>query len=323
MPLSKYPIEIPLGGAVDESSVPEIVQPPRIREATECASVKGGAYRKRDAEEEVREVPSDTQAIAHVEDALVTAANTVVRVYPDDGSTPSESNPAPYTRFELQKFEPTEADAVKEHGDSATIVINGVPRTICLWNVDPQGAYQFTAGLPPDGDPSPPPVAEPGAPSTTPAFGDDRRAWWAYLPTGGVRFAVFDGDRQVGKERELPTPPIMECPPDWDIVGGNEDKYPQAQGGPCFPRVRSFVKEDGTGFFVSAAALATPQQPQYAGTRGSHWGPPKLPRHHGPDASCQRRHRILRSRSRMGPRLCPRMPAPRAWHGPYAPWPGW
>ena len=46
MPLSKYPIEIPLGGAVDEGNVPEIVQPPRIREATNCVSIKGGAYSK-------------------------------------------------------------------------------------------------------------------------------------------------------------------------------------------------------------------------------------------------------------------------------------
>ena len=261
MPLSKYPIEIPLGGAVDESSVPEVVQPPRIREATECASIKGGAYSKRDEEEDVRFVPDSTQAIGHSEDVTVAALNTVVQVYPDDGSTPSSSNPAPYTRFELQKFEPTEADAVKEHGDSATIVVNGVPRTLCAWNVDPQGAYEITAGL---SDPAPSPVEDPGAPSTTPQGGTEKRAWWAFLPTGGVRFAVFDGDRQVGSERELPTPPVLETP-DWGFLPSNYDKYPQAQGGPCFPRVRSYVKNDGTGFFVSVAGLATPQQPQYRG----------------------------------------------------------
>jgi hypothetical protein len=48
MALQKFPVVIPLGGSVDEGTVTELVQPPRIQSAEDCASVKGGAYQKRD-----------------------------------------------------------------------------------------------------------------------------------------------------------------------------------------------------------------------------------------------------------------------------------
>ena len=272
MPLSKYPIEIPLGGAVDESSVPEVVQPPRIREAKECASIKGGAYRKRDQEERSETVPGQTYAICHSDDATVCASETEIRVYPDDGTESSTSNPSPNTRFNLRKFEPTEPDAAKEHGDSATLIVNGVPRTLCMWNVDPQGGYEVTAGLtgldtgavPPKE--TQPVIYQPGAPSITAAAGDDKRAWWAYRSTNGVGFAVFEEDRQIGDERSLPTP--LRFVPPWELeAGGAQDnEYPQAQGGPCFPRVRGFTRtRDNAQFFVSAAGLATAQQPEWGG----------------------------------------------------------
>jgi len=51
MALQKFPVVLPLGGAVDEGTVTELVQPPRIQSADDCASVKGGAYQKRDRAE--------------------------------------------------------------------------------------------------------------------------------------------------------------------------------------------------------------------------------------------------------------------------------
>ena len=51
MALQKFPVVLPLGGAVDEGTVTELVQPPRIQSADDCASVKGGAYQKRDSAE--------------------------------------------------------------------------------------------------------------------------------------------------------------------------------------------------------------------------------------------------------------------------------
>ena len=121
MPLSKQPLEVSLGGAVEEGNVKELVQPPRIREAKDCASLKGGAYTKRDQILTPGAVDPTTQGASHTDDALVTvASDNTVRVYPDDGTDPSESNPSPFTLGSLEAFEPSEADAVKSHGDSAT-----------------------------------------------------------------------------------------------------------------------------------------------------------------------------------------------------------
>ena len=243
MPLSKQPIEVSLGGAVDEGNVEELVQPPRIREAKDCVSLKGGAYTKRDQLLTPGDVDVSTEGAIQVDDGLTTVATTTVRIYPDDPqSDPSESNPAPYTSLEVKAFEPTEADGVKEHGDSATLIIDGVPRTMCMWNVDSTGAYT-RAG-----------VADNLNPRVAPTISSSANAageWWTYLPVGGVRYAMFDGDRQVGPERSLPTPAYET------FLYFNT--FEQAVGPPCFPRVRAIETEGNTPFrgFVSAAALST------------------------------------------------------------------
>ena len=262
MPLSKQPLEVSLGGAVEEGNVKELVQPPRIREAKDCASIKGGAYTKRDQILTPGAVDPTTQGASHTDDALVTVATTTVRVYPDDDqSDPSESNPAPFTGWEATAFEPTEANAAKDHGDSATHIVDGLPRTLCMWNVCPTGAYEAQGGWTEDGSRG---LNFPGAPSIyhqssqpIPSPFLPAGIWWTTLRTKGVRFAVFDGDRQRGSERELGPPPVLDNPV------GTPGSSKCAEGNPCFPRVRAFTVPPSPGnaqqFFVSAAALSTPQ----------------------------------------------------------------
>ncbi len=258
MPLSKQPLEVSLGGAVDEGNVKELVQPPRIREAQDCASLKGGAYTKRDQLLTPGSVDDSTVGAAHVNDGLVTVAPTTVRVYPDDdNSEPSESNPAPFTELEVSAFEPTEADSVKEHGDSATLIIDGVPRTMCMWNVDPAGAYTWD-GLGDNVNPRTAPLVKPSGSPDNALWRDE---WWTYLPVGGVRYAVFDADKQVGAEQTLPVPSLVGV----GLPGTLRDFRTQAEGPPCFPRVRAFEYEDGRDTvrgFVSCAALH-PLQKKY------------------------------------------------------------
>jgi len=255
MPLTKYPIEISLGGAVEEGDVEELVQPPRMREAHDCASLKGGAYTKRDEVGFVGFSPQGTTGVAATDEAVVTVAPTEVNNFPPSGGfQSSDSNPAPFTAKEAEAFEPTEADAVKEHGDSATLVIDGVPRTLCAWNVDPAGAYTWT-GLGDDVRPRQAPLL----PNSVAADFDarpSRDVWWTYLPTGGAQYAVFKEGRQVGPERALPTaPPIGQGAP-----AGYFDAYTQSVGPVCFPRVRAFEDGDFRGF-VTCAAISTPQEP--------------------------------------------------------------
>jgi len=252
MPLSKYPIEVSLGGAVDEGDVEELVQPPRMREARDCSSLKGGAYTKRDRTQFDGFVDPATTGAAHSNNALVTVSTTTVRVYPDEPSSPtSESNPAPFTGQEATAFEPTEADAVKEHGDSATLVIDGVPRTLCAWNVDPSGSYTWT-GLGDNVDPRQAPLLPPSLASDA-AARPYRDTWWTYLATGPARYAVFDGDRQVGRERTFATPEAF--------TGAFFDEDTQSPGPVCFPRVRSFDTPNLRGF-ITCAAISTPQEPK-------------------------------------------------------------
>jgi len=258
MPLSKQPLEVSLGGAVEEGNVKELVQPPRIREAKDCASLKGGAYTKRDQILTPGAVDPTTQGASHTDDALVTVATTTVRVYPDeDQSDPSESNPAPFTGWEATAFEPTEANAAKDHGDSATHIIDGVPRTLCMWNADSQGSYQVEERIGPTGQGW---AGGTGAPSIAyDAINPGVGGWWSYLQTSGVQYAVFDADRQVGPEREYPPPAVIENP------NGEPGASRCAEGNPCFPRVRAITEtpvdpSDGTYFFVSCAGLSTPQR---------------------------------------------------------------
>jgi len=104
MALEKFPVEVPLGGAVNEGDVPVVVQPPRIREAKDCASIKGGAYQKKDAQTVGQAVNPQTLAIEHTRDATTTFQTTTIEVYPDDGSSNTESYPSPVTGRELHRI---------------------------------------------------------------------------------------------------------------------------------------------------------------------------------------------------------------------------
>ncbi len=248
MPLSKYPIEIPLGGAVDEGNVPEIVQPPRIREATECASLKGGAYTKRDEErEQFASTLPGADAMERIPGATVLSEDTVLEVYADDsGGSSSRGWPAPLSGSLVNGYSPTEPDGVKQHGDHATLTLpSGVERTMVAWNEDPLGTYGWTgqneiaSGV--------------GTTDTQPPAGDEApnvnalARWWAYYLVGTARYALFENDRQVGAERPLgPVDPTASPPPGAEALGPA-----------CFPRVRAF---NATQQYVVCSARSTPQR---------------------------------------------------------------
>ncbi len=102
MPLSKYPIEIPLGGAVDEGNVPEIVQPPLVLEAEDCASIKGGAYQKRD------EISRDGSAAPDGSYALQSASSGVYIANADtvqrrEGASSADSEVHPGSRRNIER----------------------------------------------------------------------------------------------------------------------------------------------------------------------------------------------------------------------------
>ena len=232
-PLQKFPVEVPLAGPVDEGNVPEVVQPPLIREARDCASLKGGAYRKRDGNLPPEQVVDDAYAVQHRDDTTVAFGPTTVTSYPDDGSAPSSGYPSPATGRQTTAFSPTESDAVKQHGDHATLELpSGVQRSLCAWNVDPRGDYRveqdtpdLPAGYPPYPsdenifiafEDTPPPTVPPEA--------------WSWYDSLGARYAVFDGDIQKGPERPYPRNPE-------DFTA---DGFPRLLNTvPTFPRVRA------------------------------------------------------------------------------------
>jgi len=143
MPLQKFPVVVPLGGAVDEGTVTELIQPPRIQEAQDCASIKGGAYEKRDADTEPLIVNGASVAIEHTGQETVVFQETGVTVRGDNAEippTPPTPTPSGGTGRPLTGFRVTETDAVKQHGDQASLVTDtGQTRTLCLWNVDASG----------------------------------------------------------------------------------------------------------------------------------------------------------------------------------------
>jgi len=246
MPLSKFPIEVPLGGAVDEGNVPEIVQPPRIREAEDCASIKGGAYTKRDAEDsEFASSLDGADAIERIPGATVLSRDTAVELYPDqsDGDS-SRGWPAPVTGGATTGYRPTEPDAVKQHGDHATLTLpDGRERTMVAWNEDPTGAYQWTGQSE---------TADGSDTYTQPPEGDEApnirslARWWAYYLVGNARYALFENDRQIGSERRIPAADLTPA------------ALPEEARGPaCFPRIRAFSRAQR---FVACTALSTPQR---------------------------------------------------------------
>jgi len=102
MPLSKYPIEVPLGGAVNEGDVPEIVQPPRILEAEDCVSIKGGAYQKRDEITRLGSVqPEGSYALQSASSGVYIAnPDTVQRV---EGASSALSEVHPGSRRNIER----------------------------------------------------------------------------------------------------------------------------------------------------------------------------------------------------------------------------
>jgi len=198
MPLSKYPIEIPLGGAVDEGNVPEIVQPPRIREATDCASIKGGAYTKKDAQEVLQDalVPDDSIDIQRSGDATLLLRPTALRTLRDGGGA-SDSYPSPFTGRPLTGFYPTEGDGVKQTGDHATLVdLDGRERTLVAWDRAQGGSYFADPNV------SFPPAPAEEPPDPTPVmWGMNPNVTWSYARGAGARYGMFEGDTQQGEER--------------------------------------------------------------------------------------------------------------------------
>ncbi len=256
MPLSKYPIEVPLGGAVDEGNVPEIVQPPRIREATDCASIKGGAYTKKDAQEILHgpgdPVPSDALEIERDGDATVIVRPTAVRRLRDGGGQ-SDSYPSPVTGRSLRGFYPTEADGVKETGDHATLELpNGRTRTLAAWDVAPAGNYVA--------------VNSDNALGTLPQSPTPNDSIWAnstnhsqtYRRGSGARFATFEGDVQEGQERAYPSLSQDEIDAlTVDPVSGDNDRPWWNEGAVVgYPRVRA---DQVDRLFWSVCAIAINQ----------------------------------------------------------------
>jgi len=248
MALEKFPVEIPLGGAVDEGSVPVIVQPPRIREARECASIKGGAYRKKDGPGDPVPVDPNSAAAEHVGDATTVFENTTITTYPDDGSQNNQSYPSPVTGYPLRGFFPTEEDAVKQFGDHATLTLpTGEKRTMCGWNVDPGGDYFIYQNVDDVDQVSPSPsmyVRSTNGAST-------------HYRVEGARYAVFDEDIQKGPERPYERLTAAE---ETDLANQYREDAP-----PAFPRIRS---DQDDQIFWTCTLMAYPVVSLNPGTEG-------------------------------------------------------
>ncbi len=252
MALEKFPVEVPLGGAVNEGDAPVVVQPPRIREAKDCASIKGGAYQKKDAQTVGQAVNPQTLAIEHTRDATTTFQTTSIEVYPDDGSSNTESYPSPVTGRELRGYSPTESDAVKQHGDHATLELaTGEQRTFAAWNADPSGDYRIVQDLD-----APVSGVTPETPTTSMYRASENPSSAVYR-TEGCAYGIFDGDTQKGPEQPYEELTGIEA----GVLANN-----YAEGAPpAFPKVRADT--DNTVFW-SACALAYPVQFGSPGTEG-------------------------------------------------------
>jgi len=249
MALEKFPVEVPLGGAVNEGDVPVVVQPPRIREAKDCASIKGGAYQKKDAQTVGQAVNPQTLAIEHTRDATTTFQTTTIEVYPDDGSSNTESYPSPVTGRELRGYSPTESDAVKQHGDHATLELaTGEQRTFAAWNVDPAGGYQINQNTTADWVGDPPPTEPAGM------WLNSGSSSSSYYRVGGARYAIFDGDIQKGPER--PYEPLTSA----DVVSFDPPNNLSAGAPVAFPRTRADDTTDGGPYYWSALAVSYPAE---------------------------------------------------------------
>ncbi len=230
MPLSKFPIEVPLGGAVDEGNVPEIVQPPRIREATDCASIKGGAYTKKDGQQLLEgpgaPVPADGLAVERDGEATVVLRSTAVRRLRDDGGV-SDSYPSPVTGRPVRGFYPTEADGLKQSGDHATLTLpDGRLRTLAAWDVCDSGTYEM------ENFKRPPPATNPESQTPNPnMWGQNRGASITWQYGSGARYALFDGSVQDGPERGYESITAAQIPPASNWSEGAVMGFPRVRAG--------------------------------------------------------------------------------------------
>jgi len=118
MALQKFPVEIPLGGAVNEGDVPVVVQPPRILEAENCHSIKGGAYQKRDDDVAVSAPPGESPfAIGTTDESAITFARLEAQAWTGEEW---EQKPACATiAGEARSFYPTDGGELNRSPDLA------------------------------------------------------------------------------------------------------------------------------------------------------------------------------------------------------------
>jgi len=118
MALQKFPVEIPLGGAVNEGDVPVVVQPPRILEAENCHSIKGGAYQKRDDDVAVSAPPGEPPfAIGTTDESAITFARLEAQAWTGEEW---EQKPACATiAGEARSFYPTDGGELNLSPDLA------------------------------------------------------------------------------------------------------------------------------------------------------------------------------------------------------------
>ncbi len=193
MPLSKYPIEIPLGGAVDEGNVPEIVQPPRILEARNCHSISGGAYQKKDDDLAVSVPPGNPVAIATADESPVVVGSG--EAYGWTGGEWEEKFPPGTVAGEVGAFYPSEGADLNLSPDVAVsppeAATEDEERVLCAWYADDPSradrcAYRVFSG----------PERRPlSAEQRLPTLGDPavQGAMWARSvspPAGGARFVL-------------------------------------------------------------------------------------------------------------------------------------
>ncbi len=118
MALEKFPVEIPLGGAVNEGDVPVVVQPPRILEAHNCHSIKGGAYQKRDDDVAISAPPGEEPfAIGTTDESPITFARLQAQSW--SGDEWEEKTACATVAGEAQSFYPTDGGELNLSPDIA------------------------------------------------------------------------------------------------------------------------------------------------------------------------------------------------------------
>jgi len=273
MALDKFPVEVPLGGNVDEGTVPVVTQPPRLREVTDCVSIKGGAYEKKDGLTDPRAIAEDTLAIEYATDSTVSFRPTLVNRYGDDGGS-SESYASPVTGRVLRAYSPTESDAVKDFADHASLELDdGTIRTMCVWNVDPRGTYVLKQDGSNAGGPTPTPsmyYQGTAAVQTVPRS-------YVYYEAGNSRYAMFDGETQIGAEQTVPGVEPAESAAyqaDGNNITGGPTTFSRLRADPengifWMLSAQGYVVESAVGNTQFGFTMATRESPGPGATTGT------------------------------------------------------